>query len=81
MDPRIHPTSIVSPEARLAPDVEVGPFAVIGRGMSSSSRGCRVGAHAVLEGPSLFGEENRIFPHAALGFAPQDLKYRDEPTG
>lgn len=79
MTPRIHPTAIVSAEARLAPDVEVGPYAVIGAGVDLA-KGCTVGAHAVVEGPSSFGEDNRIFPHAALGFAPQDLKYRDEPT-
>ena len=32
------------------------------------------------QGPAVFGEDNRIFPHAALGFEPQDLKYRGEPT-
>ncbi len=79
MAARIDPTAIVSSEARLAPDVEVGPYAVIGANVELG-RGCTVGAHAVLEGPSTFGEENRIFPHAALGFAPQDLKYRNEPT-
>ncbi len=75
----IHPTSIVSPKAELADGVEIGPYAVVGDGVVLSS-GCRVGAHAVLEGPAFFGEDNRIFPHAALGLAPQDLKYRDERT-
>jgi UDP-N-acetylglucosamine acyltransferase len=79
MSSPIHPSAVVSADARLAPDVEVGPFAVIGPGVELA-RGSRVGAHAVLEGPSFFGEENRIFPHAALGFAPQDLKYKNEPT-
>lgn len=76
---RIHPTALVSSDARLAPDVEVGPYAVIGPAVELAS-GCTVGAHAVIEGPSSFGEKNRIFPHAALGFAPQDLKYKNEPT-
>jgi UDP-N-acetylglucosamine acyltransferase len=79
MTPKIHPTAIVSQEAKLAPDVEVGPCAVIGAGVELGP-GCSVGAHAVVQGPSSFGEDNRIFPHAALGFAPQDLKYRGEPT-
>ena len=39
-----------------------------------------VGNHATVQGPAVFGEDNRIFPHAALGFEPQDLKYRGEPT-
>ena len=79
MAERIHPTAVVSPDASLAPDVQVGPYAVIGAGVDLAS-GCSVGAHAVVEGPSTFGEGNRIFPHAALGFAPQDLKYGGEPT-
>ena len=76
---RVHPTAVVSAEATLAPDVEVGPYAVIGEGVVLGA-GCRVGAHAVVEGPAVFGEANTIFPHAALGFAPQDLKYRQEKT-
>ena len=75
----IHSTAIVSPKAEIAGGVEIGPYAVVGDGVTLSF-GCRVGAHAVLEGPAFFGEGNRIFPHAALGLAPQDLKYRDERT-
>jgi UDP-N-acetylglucosamine acyltransferase len=76
---RIHPTAVVSEGATLALDVEVGPFAVIGEDVILAA-GCRIGAHAVVEGPATFGEANVIFPHAALGFAPQDLKYRQERT-
>ena len=79
MSARIHATAAVSPRAELAPDVEVGPFAVIGDDVVLG-RGCSVGAHAVLEGPSVFGEQTRIVSHAALGFPPQDLKYKGEPT-
>lgn len=38
------------------------------------------GAHAVLEGPTTIGARNRIYAHAAVGGAPQDKKYADEPT-
>jgi UDP-N-acetylglucosamine acyltransferase len=75
----IHPTAIVSPGAEIGDGVEIGPYAVVGDGVVLSA-GCRVGAHAVLEGPAFFGESNRIFPHAALGLPPQDLKYRGERT-
>jgi UDP-N-acetylglucosamine acyltransferase len=76
---RIHPTAIVSPEARLEEDVEIGPYAVVGAGVHLA-RGNVVGSHAVLEGPAHFGEGNRIYPHAVLGMGPQDLKYKGEPT-
>lgn len=75
----IHPTAVVSPDARLADGVEVGPYAVVGPNVAIGA-GSEIGAHAILEGPATFGEGNRIFPHAALGLPPQDLKYRGEPT-
>ena len=75
----LHPTAVVHPEARLGAGVEVGPYAVVGAEVELGN-GCRVGAHAVLEGPLKLGADNEIFPHAAIGFKSQDLKYRGEPT-
>ncbi len=75
----IHPTAVVSHGAELGEDVSIGAYAVVGDGVVLGPR-CTVGDHASLQGPAAFGEENRIFPHAALGFDPQDLKYRGEPT-
>lgn len=72
-----HPTAIIHPEAHLAADVIVGPYAVIGAEVEISA-GSEVGAHAVLEGPLRIGVRNRIFPYAALGLIPQDLKFRGE---
>jgi UDP-N-acetylglucosamine acyltransferase len=75
----IHPTAIVSAEAELDATVTVGPYAVIGAGVRIGA-GTSVGAHAVIDGPTTIGRDNRIFSHAALGAAPQDMKYRGEPT-
>ncbi len=75
----VHRTAVVSPGAELGEDVSVGAYAVIGDGVVLGAR-TAVGDHASLQGPAAFGEDNRIFPHAALGFDPQDLKYRGEPT-
>jgi UDP-N-acetylglucosamine acyltransferase len=75
----IHPTAIVSAEAELDAMVTVGPYAVIGAGVRIGA-GTSVGAHAVIDGPTTIGRDNRIFSHAALGAAPQDMKYRGEPT-
>lgn len=75
----IHPTAIVAPGAELAEGVEIGPYAVIGPDVRIG-RGTTVGAHAVIEGRTTIGEGNRIFPFAALGAIPQDLKYRGEPA-
>jgi UDP-N-acetylglucosamine acyltransferase len=75
----IHPTALVSPGAELDSTVTVGAYAVIGEGVHIGA-GTTVGAHTVIEGPTSIGRDNRIFTHAALGAAPQDMKYRGEPT-
>ena len=75
----VHATAIVDPSAELAPSVTVGPYAVVGARVRVDE-GTSIGAHCVIEGPTTIGRDNRIFPHAALGGAPQDMKYRDEPT-
>jgi UDP-N-acetylglucosamine acyltransferase len=76
---RIHPSAIVDTGAELAADVEVGPYAVIGPQVVLGE-GTTVGPHAVIEGPTHIGRHNRIHAHATLGGAPQDKKYRGEPT-
>jgi UDP-N-acetylglucosamine acyltransferase len=75
----IHPTALVDAGAELAATVQVGPYAVIGAGVTIDE-GTRIGAHCVIEGPTRIGRDNIIYSHAALGAAPQDMKYRGEPT-
>ncbi len=76
---RIHPTAIVSPEASLADDVRVGAYSIIGKGVFMES-GCEIDNHVVIQGPSRFGRNCRFFPFGSIGFPPQDLKYKGEPT-
>lgn len=76
---QVHPTAIVDPSAELAGDVTVGPYAVIGAQVRVGE-GTHVGAHTTIEGPTTIGRDNRIFAFASLGAAPQDMKYRGEPT-
>ena len=75
----VHPTAIVDAAADLAETVHIGPYAVIGADVRIDA-GTRVGAHCVIEGPTVIGRDNRIFPSSSLGGPPQDMKYRDEPT-
>jgi UDP-N-acetylglucosamine acyltransferase len=75
----IHPTAIVHPGARLAHNVEVGPYAVIGEHVELGE-GTTIGAHTVLSGHTRIGRENKIFQFASVGEAPQDKKYAGEPT-
>ncbi len=76
---RIHPTALIDLAAELDGSVTVGPYAVIGADVQIGA-GTTIGAHTVIEGPTTIGRDNRIFTHAALGAAPQDMKYRGEPT-
>ncbi|MCY3929842.1 MAG: acyl-ACP--UDP-N-acetylglucosamine O-acyltransferase [Acidobacteria bacterium] len=73
----IHPTAIVDRGAELGQDVVVGPYAVIGGGVQVGD-GTKIGAHATIYGDTVLGQANRVFPHAAIGFDPQDLKYKGE---
>ena len=75
----IHPTAIVDPAAELDATVSVGPYAVVGAGVQVGE-GTTLGAHCVIEGPTTIGRDNRIHPFNSLGGAPQDMKYRGEPT-
>ncbi|HRC85731.1 MAG TPA: acyl-ACP--UDP-N-acetylglucosamine O-acyltransferase [Thermoanaerobaculia bacterium] len=74
---RHHPTAVIHPGAELAEDVVVGPHAVIGEGVVIGP-GCEIGAGAQIQGPTELGRENRVFAMAAIGFEPQDLKFRGE---
>ena len=75
----IDPHALVSPLARLAPDVTVGPFSIIGPDVEIGP-GTVVGPHVVINGPTKIGAENRFFQFASIGDAPQDKKYGGEPT-
>ena len=71
--------AIVSPGAQLAADVTVGPFSIIGPQVQIGPRTI-IGPHVVVNGPTTMGADNRIFQFASIGDAPQDKKYRGEPT-
>jgi UDP-N-acetylglucosamine acyltransferase len=71
--------AIVSPKAQLATDVTVGPFSIIGPDVQIGA-GTVVGPHVVINGPTVIGAHNHIFQFASIGDAPQDKKYKGEPT-
>jgi UDP-N-acetylglucosamine acyltransferase len=76
---RIHPTALVDGQAQLDDDVEIGPYTVVGPQVRIAA-GTTVGPHCVIEGQTTIGRDNRIFQFCSLGAAPQDKKYRGEPT-
>ena len=75
----IHPTAVVSPQAELASDVEIGPYATIG-GDVTIGPGCLVHQHVTITGHTTIGQGNHFYPGAIIGTLPQDLKYRGETT-
>ena len=75
----IHPTAIIDPKAELDSSVKVGAYTIIGPNVQIGA-GSEIGPHAVIEGHTTSGENNRIFQFASLGAIPQDKKYRGEPT-
>ena len=75
----IHPTAIIQPGAKIAGNVSIGPFSVIGESVTIAS-GTTVGAHVVIEGWTEIGSDNQIYQFSSIGAAPQDLKYSGEQT-
>jgi UDP-N-acetylglucosamine acyltransferase len=76
---KVHPTALVHPGARLAEDVEVGPYCLIGEHVEVGE-GSWIGAHVVLDGHTRIGRRNRIWHFCSIGAPPQDKKYAGEPT-
>ncbi len=75
----VHPTAQVDPAARLAADVSIGAFSIVGKDVVIGA-GTIVGPHVVLTGRTTIGARNRFFQFASIGEIPQDRKYGGEPT-
>lgn len=75
----IHPTAIIHAGARIADNVSIGPYTVVGEHVVVGS-GTTVASHVVLEGWTEIGCDNQIFQFSSIGAAPQDLKYAGQET-
>jgi UDP-N-acetylglucosamine acyltransferase len=75
----IHPTAIVAEGAKIPASCTVGPYCTVGANVVLGER-CELVSHVVLDGHLTMGADNRIFSFACVGIAPQDLKYKGEPT-
>lgn len=76
---RIHPAAIVSDDAIIGENVEIGPFAII-EGSVTIGDDCVIRPGAYLYGPLTMGRGNTVHTGAVLGDAPQHLKYKGERT-
>jgi UDP-N-acetylglucosamine acyltransferase len=79
MDSSRHPTAIIHPNARLADDVSVGAYSIIGEHVEIGA-GSVVGPHVVIDGHTTIGKNNRFFQFCSIGEIPQDKSYKGEPT-
>jgi UDP-N-acetylglucosamine acyltransferase len=75
----IHPAAVIDPDAEIAPDVQIGPYAII-EGPVRIGPGSVIDGHACLCGPLTMGAGNYVGYCAALGKSPQHRGYRGEPT-
>ncbi|MGB0682818.1 MAG: acyl-ACP--UDP-N-acetylglucosamine O-acyltransferase [Magnetovibrionaceae bacterium] len=75
----IHPTAVVDPAATIGEGVTIGAFSVVGPNVTLGD-GVTLMSHVVVDGVTTVGANTKIFPFAAIGNAPQDLKYSGETS-
>lgn len=78
-NPKIHPTAIVHPQAKISEGVAIGAYSIVEENVSIG-RGTIVDSHAVIRGHTEIGRENRIGVGAVIGLEPQDISYRGEKS-
>lgn len=79
MSIQVHATAIVHPSAKLANNVEIGPFCIVEADVEIGEN-TRLLSHATLGNGARIGTDSVIYPGATVGLAPQDLKYANEAT-
>ena len=77
--PRVHPSAVVDPRAKLAEGVEIGPHCSVGPDVELGEN-VVLQAHVVVQGHTSVGAGTRIFPFAAIGGEPQDKGFSGEST-
>jgi len=75
----IHPSAIVHPGAQVDSSCEIGPFSVIGEHVVLGANN-NIHSHVVIDGYTVFGESNEVFPFTTVGVRTQDLKWKGGTT-
>ena len=73
----IHPTSIISPKAKLSEGINIGPYCIIDSEVHIDS-GCELISNVHITGETIIGKNNKFFPFSSIGSIPQDKKYSGE---
>lgn len=75
----IHPTAVIGKSVKLGKDVSIGAYCVL-EGDIEIGDGVKLTSHVVVAGRTKIGAGTTVYPFASLGHAPQDLKYKNEPS-
>ena len=75
----IHKTSIINSNAKIADNVDIGPYCVIGPNVEIKSNTI-IHSHVNIAGKTIIGKRNKIYPFSSIGNHPQDLKYNNEES-
>ena len=76
---QVHPTAVVSPNARIGEEVKIGPYSVIGDDVVLHE-GVELVSHVAISGRTEIGKNTTIYPFSSIGHRPQDLKYHGEKS-
>lgn len=76
---QIHPTAIVAKEAQLSEGVSIGAYSIIGP-HAILKENVKIHPHVIIEGHTTIGASTEIFPFVCLGFAPQNVHFKGEPS-
>jgi len=71
----IHPTAVIHPAAEIGAGCEIGPYCVIGENVVMGEN-CKLHSHVVIDGHTLLGQRNEVYPFASIGLKTQDLKWK-----
>jgi len=75
----IHASAVAAEGARIPKSCTIGPYCTIGPEVELGED-CLLISHVVIDGRTRIGAGNTFYPFGAIGLAPQDLKYKGEPT-
>ena len=75
----IHPTATVSKRSEIASSATIGPYTVVGDGVSIGEN-TELKSHVSVMGQTKIGKNNQIYPFSVIGGPPQDISYKNEST-